>query len=301
MATIDDRQTQTNSETDDRGRRPGRVAGTARRRGHLRLSGRGQHADAPGADPLSRPDPDDPAPPRAGGHLRGRGLRPRHRQAGRRDGDLRARGAEPGHRPGRRQDGLASRWSRSPARSRRTSSAPTPSRKRRWSRSAGRSPSTTTWCRTPATSPGSSRKRSTSPAPAGPGPVLIDMPKDIQNTLVADPDYDVAMDLPGYRLPPPPSPEKIREVARRDRRRASGRSSTAAAASSRPNAARGAPRVRHQDRHPRRHDRARPGLDPQRPLPVARHARHARHGLRELRRSTRPTCCWPSASGSTTA
>jgi acetolactate synthase-1/2/3 large subunit len=45
-----------------------------------------------------------------------------------------------------------------------------------------------------------------------PGPVLIDIPKDIQNTLVADPDYEVAMDLPGYRLPPPPSPRRIREV-----------------------------------------------------------------------------------------
>src|SRR3954465_15215563 len=39
-----------------------------------------------------------------------------------------------------------------------------------------------------------------------PGPVLIDVPKDIQNTIVVDPDYDVAMDLPGYHLPPPPSP-----------------------------------------------------------------------------------------------
>ena len=45
-----------------------------------------------------------------------------------------------------------------------------------------------------------------------PGPVLIDMPKDVQNTVVANPDYDVAMDLPGYKLPPPPSPEIIREV-----------------------------------------------------------------------------------------
>ena len=42
-----------------------------------------------------------------------------------------------------------------------------------------------------------------------PGPVLIDIPKDIQNTLVPDPDYDVAMDLPGYRLPPPPTREKL--------------------------------------------------------------------------------------------
>jgi acetolactate synthase I/II/III large subunit len=39
-----------------------------------------------------------------------------------------------------------------------------------------------------------------------PGPVLIDMPKDIQNTVVADPDYDPPMDLPGYRLPGPPEP-----------------------------------------------------------------------------------------------
>ncbi len=45
-----------------------------------------------------------------------------------------------------------------------------------------------------------------------PGPVLIDVPKDIQNTLVNDPDYDVPMDLPGYRLPPAPAPEKIREA-----------------------------------------------------------------------------------------
>jgi acetolactate synthase-1/2/3 large subunit len=45
-----------------------------------------------------------------------------------------------------------------------------------------------------------------------PGPVLIDMPKDIQNTLVPDPDYDVPMDLPGYHLPSPPAPEKLREI-----------------------------------------------------------------------------------------
>ncbi|MBV8610654.1 MAG: acetolactate synthase large subunit, partial [Singulisphaera sp.] len=45
-----------------------------------------------------------------------------------------------------------------------------------------------------------------------PGPVLIDVPKDIQNTLVPDPDYDVAMDLPGYRLPQAPAAAKIRDV-----------------------------------------------------------------------------------------
>ncbi|MHC5544388.1 acetolactate synthase large subunit family protein, partial [Singulisphaera rosea] len=45
-----------------------------------------------------------------------------------------------------------------------------------------------------------------------PGPILIDMPKDIQNTIVLDPDYDVEMDLPGYRLPPVPSDEKIQDA-----------------------------------------------------------------------------------------
>jgi acetolactate synthase I/II/III large subunit len=45
-----------------------------------------------------------------------------------------------------------------------------------------------------------------------PGPVLIDVPKDVQNTIVANPNYDAAMDLPGYRLPPPPSERKIEEV-----------------------------------------------------------------------------------------
>jgi len=45
-----------------------------------------------------------------------------------------------------------------------------------------------------------------------PGPVLIDVPKNIQNTVVSNPDYDVAMELPGYRLPPPPSRRQIQEV-----------------------------------------------------------------------------------------
>src|ERR1700730_788568 len=45
-----------------------------------------------------------------------------------------------------------------------------------------------------------------------PGPVLIDMPKDVQNTLVPNPDFDVAMDLPGYHLPPAPNASKIQEA-----------------------------------------------------------------------------------------
>src|SRR5262245_16059852 len=45
-----------------------------------------------------------------------------------------------------------------------------------------------------------------------PGPVLIDVPKDVQNTIVANVDYGAAMDLPGYRLPPPPGERRIRDV-----------------------------------------------------------------------------------------
>src|SRR5207248_2499856 len=46
-----------------------------------------------------------------------------------------------------------------------------------------------------------------------PGPVLIDVPKDIQNTVVAAPAYDPPMDLPGYRLPAPPDPDLVRAAA----------------------------------------------------------------------------------------
>lgn len=45
-----------------------------------------------------------------------------------------------------------------------------------------------------------------------PGPVLIDIPKDIQNTIVPDPDFDPPMDLPGYRLPAPPDPARIAQA-----------------------------------------------------------------------------------------
>ncbi len=66
-----------------------------------------------------------------------------------------------------------------------------------------------------------------------PGPVLIDVPKDVQNTVVADPNYDVAMDLPGYRLPPPPSPDQVQQVLAAIRA-AQSRSSTVAAESLQP-------------------------------------------------------------------
>ena len=65
-----------------------------------------------------------------------------------------------------------------------------------------------------------------------PGPVLIDIPKDMQNTLVADPDYDVRHGP--ARLPAAAAPVagEDRRGARRDPGQPEGRSSTAAAASS---------------------------------------------------------------------
>jgi acetolactate synthase I/II/III large subunit len=46
-----------------------------------------------------------------------------------------------------------------------------------------------------------------------PGPVLIDIPKDIQNTIVPNPEWDQPMDLPGYKVPESPSIDKLRAVA----------------------------------------------------------------------------------------
>ena len=52
-----------------------------------------------------------------------------------------------------------------------------------------------------------------------PGPVLIDVPKDVQNTIVSNPAYDVPMDLPGYRLPPPAfGPQRSTRCSRRSPR-----------------------------------------------------------------------------------
>ena len=108
------------------------------------------------------------AAPRAGRRLRGRGLCPQHRQGRRLRGHQRARRHQLRHLPRRRQDGFRARSSPSPARSAPPSSAPTPSRKRPSSRCAGPSPSIIISSRAPRTCRASSRKRSTSPAPAGP-------------------------------------------------------------------------------------------------------------------------------------
>ena len=46
-----------------------------------------------------------------------------------------------------------------------------------------------------------------------PGPVLVDVPKDVQEARIV-PDWDAAMDLPGYRVSSPQAmPEQVRQVA----------------------------------------------------------------------------------------
>ena len=172
----------------------------------------------------TRPDPHDPAAPRAGRRLRGRGLRPHHRQGrascmatsgpgrlnlvtGLADAKMDSLPIDRHHRPGAAP----------------TSSAPTRSRKRRWSRSAGRSPSTTTWC-----SDAEDIARVVKEAfhiathrPARPGPDRHAQGRP--EHARADPDYDVA-DGPA-RLPP---------AAARPRRADRSRSSAAIKASKQP-------------------------------------------------------------------
>ncbi len=45
-----------------------------------------------------------------------------------------------------------------------------------------------------------------------PGPVLIDVPKDLQNTILQNPDFDPPMHLPGYFPPGPPTSNQLRKV-----------------------------------------------------------------------------------------
>jgi acetolactate synthase-1/2/3 large subunit len=107
-----------------------------------------------------------------------------------------------------------------------------------------------------------------------PGPVLIDVPKDVSNTLMDwywPSEADVTADLPGYRPTTKGHPKKIKDAARLilEARRPEG--------AGRPH------------RHPRRHHAHGPGLLPRQPPAVPRHAGHARqlHG-RHLDAEERP-------------
>jgi len=112
------------------------------------------------------------------------------------------------------------------------------------------------------------------------------------------PDYDVAMDLPGYRLPGPPSMEKLQQIVEAVRTPV-GRLSTAEAGPSPPAAPRNSANSS-QDAVSGRHDLARPrrGLR-DRPLPVA--GMLGMHGTVYSNMAINEAdCCWLLASGSTT-
>ena len=147
--------------------------------------------------------------------------------------------------------------------------------------------------------PRRSARRSTSPPPAGPGPVLVDVPKDVANqtdgvVLARD-----SVDLPGYKPTTKGHPRMIKEAAElilasraagdlRRRRHPQGPRG------------RGAARAGRADRHPRRHHADGPRRVPRRAPAVPRHAGHARQLHRRHRRCRRPTCSSPSAPASTT-
>ena len=133
-----------------------------------------------------------------------------------------------------------------------------------------------------------------------PGPVLIDMPKDVQQAQIV-PDYDAPMNLPGYHVEDrQATPEQIAQVAAAIKR-AKRPIIYAGGGVISGDASDELRELVQQDRHPRHHDRDGPRRVSQRRSALARHARHARHACTPTTPSTRPTCCSPSACGSTTA
>ena len=114
-----------------------------------------------------------------------------------------------------------------------------------------------------------------------PGPVLVDMPKDVANQTM-DWYWPEAVDLPGYKPSTKGHPKQIKDAARligearapgdlRRRRHPQGPRR------------RGAARAGRAHRHPRGHHADGPGRLPRRPRAVPRHARHARQLHRDHR------------------
>ena len=108
-----------------------------------------------------------------------------------------------------------------------------------------------------------------------PGPVLVDIPKDVARSASMDWYWPESLDLPGYKPTTKGHPRMIREAAE------------LILASERPviyagggilkaRGGRGAARAGRADRHPRRHDADGAGRVPRRPPAVPRHAGHAR-------------------------
>ena len=131
-----------------------------------------------------------------------------------------------------------------------------------------------------------------------PGPVLVDIPKDIANQTM-EWYWPDGVDLPGFRAPQPPDPEPGpgggpadpgRRAAGHLRRRRHPQGP----------GGRGAAPPGRADRHPRGHHADGPGRLPRRPPAVPGHARHARQLHRRHGHAAAPTCSSPSAPASTT-
>ena len=116
-----------------------------------------------------------------------------------------------------------------------------------------------------------------------PGPVLIDVPKDVQQAQIV-PDYDAPMNLPGYHVEDRKArPEQIAQVAAAIKR--SKRPVIYAGGGVMMGDASGELReLASEDQDSGDHDADGPGRVSRRRSAVARHARHARQRVRQLRR-----------------
>ena len=122
-----------------------------------------------------------------------------------------------------------------------------------------------------------------------PGPVLIDMPKDVQQAKTV-PDYDAPMDLPGFKQENPKArPEQIKQIAAAIKR------------AKRPVIYAGGGVISGEASEELRTLAKKTGIPvtmtvmglgafPGRRSAVARHARHARHACTRTTRSNRPIC-----------
>ena len=123
-----------------------------------------------------------------------------------------------------------------------------------------------------------SPRRSTSPRPAGPGPVLVDLPKDVlqERTTFS---WPPRLDLPGYKPVDPSARQADPRGGAADRRGAPAGALRRRRRHQGPRDRRAA-RARRAHRHPGRHDADGARRVPRQPPPAPRHARHARHGRR---------------------
>ena len=190
----------------------------------------------PAYDPLlDSPDPPHPRAPRAGRRPHGRGLRPRHRPPRRGHGDQRPGGHQHRHARCATPTWTRSRWWPSPARCRRRSIGTDAFQE---CDTVGITRSVTKHNELVMTAQDIPRivRQAFHIATTGrPGPVLIDVPKDVLQDRSMDWYWPRrSVDLPGYQPqhqgPPPHDPGG----GPADPARPSGRSSTPAAASSRP-------------------------------------------------------------------